>query len=230
MALPLGRELDLLRLQYARKGSLFQCDRWAVYSSRKVHQLELAKESELIPRGVNMNDDWRVDTDSQWQNHLNTEVVVHTWRQVVQDEDFRLTDWTVKVDPDCVFFPGRLRAVLGDLEESESTFMLNCQNRQSMEAPFQVISRKAVSQYGEQWLACDQLARQYPDQAGVYMQSCLKLVGANSVESWSMFYTTACSKDADGAACDASHVSFWPLRSVGSWSECQDRSLAASGQ
>merc|ERR1712194_474766 len=43
---------------------------------------------------------------------LNTELFLQVWQSVINDARFQFNDWTVKADPDCVFFPQRLHVTL----------------------------------------------------------------------------------------------------------------------
>jgi len=49
------------------------------------------------------------ETTSSW---LNTLVFIKAWQLVKWDGRYQKHDWTVKVDPDAVFFPERLRTVV----------------------------------------------------------------------------------------------------------------------
>jgi hypothetical protein len=48
----------------------------------------------------------------RWHTALNTDVFIAVWSEVCHQGDHRNHDWVVKVDPDSVFFPVRLRWLL----------------------------------------------------------------------------------------------------------------------
>merc|ERR1719330_175668 len=48
----------------------------------------------------------------KWMTALNTGVFNRLWMEVIRLQRYRLYDWSVKVDPDAVFFADRLRALL----------------------------------------------------------------------------------------------------------------------
>merc|ERR1711972_1229851 len=68
----------------------------------------------------------------EWHTRMNTPIFMKLWRQVIHDGMFRRTDWTVKVDADAVFLPGRLRAILltpahRGANDGNGMFSNNCQ-------------------------------------------------------------------------------------------------------
>merc|ERR1719220_2047052 len=75
---------------------------------------------------------------------LNTEIFLAVWARVVSDGRFQVHDWTVKVDPDCGFFPDRLRTILlHHAEGPAGVYLNNC--KLGLHGPLEVLSRKAVS-------------------------------------------------------------------------------------
>jgi hypothetical protein len=87
----------LLRWQKQENKSIFACDEHAVYSNTTSEDLR-----GLTPRIV--EHDLSCPIGGQWHTRLNTWIFMALWRQVWEDGQFRFTAWTVKVDPDAVFF------------------------------------------------------------------------------------------------------------------------------
>merc|ERR1712050_792410 len=48
----------------------------------------------------------------KWNTALNTDIFIGVWNAVSLLGRYQYHDWTVKVDPDAVFFPERLRELL----------------------------------------------------------------------------------------------------------------------
>lgn len=59
-----------------------------------------------------MNGSLAVQYGGKWGTALNTGVFNRLWTEVITLGRYRKFDWTVKVDPDAVFFPSRLRMLL----------------------------------------------------------------------------------------------------------------------
>ncbi|CAK0864048.1 unnamed protein product [Prorocentrum cordatum] len=136
LMMPYSYEQGLLAAQYDMGESIFGCDAYAVYSNATL----------LVAPGVYST---RVDhnlsctTGGEFKTALNLDIFLAVWSKVVEDGVFSFHDWTVKVDPDCVFFPARLRASLWvHKEASQGTYLNNC--KMGMHGPLEVFSRNAV--------------------------------------------------------------------------------------
>merc|ERR1711972_495569 len=64
-------------------------------------------------------------TTNSW---LNTEIFLQAWQFVFYDGRFKKHDWIIKVDPDAVFFPERLRNNVRQHTSpgGASLFYMNC--------------------------------------------------------------------------------------------------------
>eukprot|EP00440_Ansanella_granifera_P033396 gb/GFBE01036238.1/.p1 GENE.gb/GFBE01036238.1/~~gb/GFBE01036238.1/.p1 ORF type:complete len:636 (+),score=158.82 gb/GFBE01036238.1/:1-1908(+) len=114
LMMPMGYEAGLLLAQKERGVGIFQCDEWAVYSNQSkmangdpfpfpVHEVK-------SPDGQGIS--LFVPLGGRWHTALNRDVFNQVWLEVVKVDRYRHHDWTVKVDPDSVFFPGRLKEVI----------------------------------------------------------------------------------------------------------------------
>jgi len=114
LMMPFGYESGLLLAQKKRGVGIFQCDAWAVYSNQSkmtdgsdfpfdVHEVR-GPQGEPISLYVPMG--------GRWHTALNRDVFNQVWLEVMKVDEYRKHDWTVKVDPDSVFFPSRLKEVI----------------------------------------------------------------------------------------------------------------------
>lgn len=107
--MPFGYEPDLLAAQRARKMGIFACDASAVFSNSST----LLTTGEPTPVNVTlMHGSLAVVYGGRWGTAMNTGVFNRLWTEVVRIGVYRRYDWTVKVDPDAVFFAERLRTLL----------------------------------------------------------------------------------------------------------------------
>ncbi|CAK0872038.1 unnamed protein product [Prorocentrum cordatum] len=83
-------EEELLRVMKELDSSVFQCDENDVLDGRRA-------EMEF------------------WGSVSNSDIFVDIWKEVIGKNRFQLADWTVKVDPDAVFFPHRLQMLIVEL-------------------------------------------------------------------------------------------------------------------
>jgi len=126
-------EVDLLKFQRSVNASIFSCDQWAVYSNTTMH----------IAPGVSttvVSMDLSVKYGGAYNTALNSWIFIAVWRAVIEEKRHDKYDWLVKVDPDAVFFPERLRNILVD--HKGVGYVSNC--RFGMHGPIEVLSSKAV--------------------------------------------------------------------------------------
>lgn len=113
--LPFGNEPKLVKLQYERGLGIFGCDEHVVLSNKS---FELSPGRPGSEKTVTFPGDMRVDfNDWTWKIYdvklaLNTGVFIRAWRTIFELGHWRNYAWTVKMDPDTVFFPDRLRYLL----------------------------------------------------------------------------------------------------------------------
>jgi len=113
LMLPFGYEPGLLKKQYDRGAGIFGCDKAQVFTnsttlldSKTSEQIPILKMVELLDFSLS------VPFGGKWYTALNTDVFNRIWQKVVALGVYRNYAWTVKADPDTVFFPDRLRLSL----------------------------------------------------------------------------------------------------------------------
>lgn len=89
--LPNTTEEKLMQLAQKNRASIFSCN------------------SSMVHHAWRSDDLWSEDSESPL---INTDVFLDAWEAVRRDGQYAEHDWTVKVDPDCVFFADRLRSHL----------------------------------------------------------------------------------------------------------------------
>lgn len=138
LMMPYSSEQGLLVMQHEKKMSIFQCDHFRIYSSQKIrlaphlftHKIYTTQKCEM---------------GGQSGTALNTEIFMAFWRAVIEDGMYRHTAWTVKVDPDTVFFPQRLRPLLHKYDwgvQKDGLYLNNCGH--GLHGPIEVLSQNAI--------------------------------------------------------------------------------------
>lgn len=139
-------EANLLKWQHAHNTSLFACDESLVFSSSAV---QIAPG--IVARKV--EHDLRCEHGGEFNTPLNTEIYRAVWTEVVKEARYLFFQWTVKVDPDSVFIPSRLRPLLANYPETPSgVYLNNC--HYGLHGSVEVFSRNAVSAFFIGWLHC----------------------------------------------------------------------------
>merc|ERR1740129_1820016 len=108
---PKGYERGILAMQKSKGLSLFACDGYAVYSNKAIT---------LAPGLVSgvINSTLKCKMGGEFGTALNLQIFLVLWKKVMADAVYKNFGWTVKVDPDAVFFPETLRKLLAHHPES----------------------------------------------------------------------------------------------------------------
>jgi len=139
LMLPFGYERGMLRMQEERNLSIFACEEPAVLSNVSM---------EVTPKlnTTVVDSDLHCEMGGEFGTALNSWIFIAVWNKVIEVGRFRHHDWTVKVDPDAVWFPGKLRSHLQDHEETvNGVYINNC--KYGMHGPIEVFSRNAIEAY-----------------------------------------------------------------------------------
>jgi len=218
---PHSYEQDLLILQHELHVSIFGCDAFAVYSNVVY---------EVFP-GVSTH---RVDSDlkckigGEFKTALNTDIFIAVWKRILADAIYKSYDWTVKVDPDAVFFPERLRQILeshpGGLE-GRGVYLNNC--KYGMHGPVEVYSRNAVDAWGAGIGACQNYFSSLCSGAclwgeDMFIDQCLvRVVKVKRDDEFNLLVEDHCDPPPGWNACnDVSKASFHPFKSTDGYRSC----------
>ncbi|CAK0880786.1 unnamed protein product, partial [Prorocentrum cordatum] len=105
LMVPNSYEQDLLLMQHYIGASIFGCEEAAIYSNMVIN-LAPGLQTRFVDSDLHCN------SGGEFQTALNTEIFLAVWKKLLSDQRYALHDWTVKVDPDCVFLPSLLRHML----------------------------------------------------------------------------------------------------------------------
>lgn len=230
-----GIEVKLLKTQWHKRQSIFDCDDFAVISAEKrslgkdecgnhvwtwVNDLPSVPMGKLGGKGVATS------------SYLNTETFIWAWDTLMNSGKLWKKDFAVKVDPDCVFFPDRLRQHLAlSGVTGKPSYLLNCKYKFQGKAQakifgaLEVFSVPALQKYQENTLTCKNM-----DWEGwgedLYMEQCMKLLEAKGVEDFELVGDSRC----NAAPCsDISRVAYHPFKEIDDYEECWLQSRQADG-
>merc|ERR1719162_2863898 len=108
LMMPFGYEPGLLYEQQKRGVGIYGCDESIVFSNQTKLMSGLPSP---VPVTV-MEGSLAVEYGGKWMTALNTGVFNRLWMEVIRVQRYRRYDWSVKADPDAVFFPDRLLMLL----------------------------------------------------------------------------------------------------------------------
>jgi len=238
---PKGYEPGLMEAQYLRGAGIFRCDQYAVLCNGD--DLKLGKEKVLkIPdtgdQGAEMGDlNDRGTTTNSW---LNAFIFIKAWKVIQEETPALRHDWTVKVDPDAVFFPDRLRYHVADHTpaqgEGESLYIANCDrdfNHDAGDHPAQlfgsleVFSREALRVYLDGAARCQDELDWKGWGEDYFMSHCMDHLGVGRIDDFGMLSDKRCWI----AECtDTWKVAFHDFKDEESWFDCWEKSIGENGK
>jgi len=222
LMLPGSYEQGLLAWQYVAGLSIFACDEYAVYSNK----------SEKVAPGVNssiVKSDLKCKFGGEFKTALNTEIFMEVWSKLVGDGRYRFHDWTVKVDPDAVFFPARLRGSVQHIpEKPEGVYLNNC--RRGMHGPFEVFSRNAVRAWARGSISC---VRHFTRLCSgpclwgedMFIDQCLsKVLHVSRVDQFTLLIEDHCDPPTNWDDCrNPAAAAFHPFKTLSGYRGCANR-------
>lgn len=234
MCLPHGYELGLLQAQYERgRLGLFGCNEWDVYSNMSLRLTPVG--SHPLIKTLVINGSLSAEVGGHWGTALNTKVFIKFWDHVLSNKKAWACEWIVKVDPDTMWLPVRLRALLrtrtGPLAEEEPAggiFLNNC--HVGLHGPIEVLSKAALGNYKNGRHKCEEGTPGTRAQEDWFLRDCFESIGVLKVDAYNMMLeaTLACQEAAstldpergDRPPCFSPQVAFHPFKATHTWMRC----------
>jgi hypothetical protein len=218
--MPQGYERGLMRRLLAANQSIFRCDGHQVFSDG-------AQEIGPGPQGhVVMAEDigsTKATMGGPFNNVLNGGIFARVWKRVFRDAAYSKLDWTVKVDPDCVFLPDRLRTHLDSRKADPASVVYLNDCDQGLHGPIEVVSNGGMESFREGMDKCvDALSKEWT-WAGedVFLRHCLGMLKINRVDDFALLSETACMwNDPVKKGCGTEHIAFHPFKQETAYFKC----------
>lgn len=228
---PYTYEIGLAIMQHKLGTGIFQCKHHLIYSNQLIHLAD-----GLLTRKFNSSQ--YAEIGGKWKTALNTDIFMAFWRAVLTDGDYLKTSWTVKVDPDTVWFPHRLRPILLEQDKKNSTkgagaYFSNC--RAGVHGPIEVLSQNALRALALHSKQCFWAMNSWGNwQWGEdkWMDTCLKNTAfSNRIYNTQLLAEDHCNKKWEGwsltpnACLDQETVAFHPFKDVRHYKHCLKTAL-----
>lgn len=214
---PMGYERTLVEMQYKQRWGIFGCNEYQVISNASV-QLAPGLVTSVIAS------DLICEMGGEFNTALNTDIFLLVWQKVFDETRFQYSDWTVKVDPDCVFFPYRLRiAVSFHADSHGGAYLNNC--KYGLHGPLEVLSARAVVAYVAGQMRCKAHFNEVcsgPCGWGedMFMDQCLdKVLGIERIDDWNLLSEAHCDSD-DWMECKSRRIAYHPFKSTVDYQRC----------
>ncbi|CAK0879775.1 unnamed protein product [Prorocentrum cordatum] len=235
LMMPDTYEEALLLWQVNEGAGIFACDEAAVYSNTS---------RELVPAPgrpsvttLRVNSTLSCDSGGEFGTALNLDIFFAVWDAVIGNGRYRKHDWSVKVDPDSVFFPHRLHGVLDPLvDEGRSeagAYLNNCPF--GMHGPVEVLSLAAVDTWDAGRQGCVEHFEELCNGSclwgeDMFLDQCLQLLNATRVDDFGHLLEDHCDPPEGWQDCaNGSAAAFHPYKNVSAFRTCFDRALEAGG-
>jgi len=197
--LPESSEVPLQAMAKKHKASIYACDLYKVYDSYP---------SPIVHQG-------------SWNSFANLDSFSKVWSCVFDDELWKQADWTVKVDPDAVWVPNRLKAHIAALhpKAEEALYIKNTDISFGFLGAIEVLSTAAVKVFKRRYKICqEQHGGQQTGEDG-WIKECLDDNEVAFLEDVNMLK----SSDDVGACSDEGFVAFHPHKQEWDWGDCLNR-------
>lgn len=196
--MPESSEVALQYAAEARGAGIFACDAWKVHTAWPAGTFD-------TPEGV---------------FSANVGVFIHIWKEVFVDQIYKSYDWLVKVDPDTVFLPQRLRERLWAFEviAHEAVYFKNTWTSFGFLGPIEILSQAAVLRLASIDLTvCPAIDTEGEDG---WLHDCMEdHAGIDARQDGNILYG-GCQVDACG---DSTYVAYHAYKDPDSWNSCADR-------
>mmetsp|Transcript_41551 Transcript_41551/g.120353 ORF Transcript_41551/g.120353 Transcript_41551/m.120353 type:complete len:600 (+) Transcript_41551:69-1868(+) len=208
-----SNEEQLVRFMLEKENGIFACDDFRVVSTAKIDLGRLRGK-----RVVSIfNAEAATKKRDSWHN---SELFVTTWSFLMKEvRSMFKQDWIVKIDPDCVFFPDRLKVHIQQHAVAGSRqYFTNCnQGGSKLYGALEVFSREAILVYEAVGEHCRY--NQYWNNLGedLYFEMCMSQLHVTKVGDFTLVGDQRCSEAWCG---DHSRASFHPYKDIHSFSTC----------
>jgi hypothetical protein len=219
LVIPWTDERQLVKGQFQAGRSIFACDEYAVYSNQVL---------DIAPglRSGKIDSDLVCEKGGEFGTALNTDIFLALWDKVLKEGRFMLHGWTVKVDPDAVFMPNRLRSLLTRHSEGpKGVYLNNC--KLGMHGPIEVFSKNAVQALGrgkdhcvEHFIGlCSGPCNWGED---MFLDQCLsKVLNVTREFEWALLQEDHCNPPPGWEACQTPGIAaFHPFKTVAGYHDC----------
>jgi len=211
-----GYELSLVRNQLNKGVSIFQCDAWAVYSDTATW-LTPGPPVKIMTTLIGTSLE---APEGQIEHILNTDIFIQAFAKVREHKHYNQQDWIVKIDPDAVFLPDRLRTHLQAAapERGSNLYFWNCPASFKLFGAVEVFSKQAMDLFFDN---LDRCKTEFPWQEwgeDLFLRRCMDLLGVEHKEDFGLLTDAYCGEQP--YPCDSGKVAFHPFKAPETYFKC----------
>lgn len=209
-----GYEKDLYEAVHEKGASIFACDGHAMLTADTT--TEIGGETTTKFNGAPVISS--VDGTAG-----NTQLFVNAWNKVIELGKWEDYAFIVKVDPDAVFIPEKLRWHLGS-HVFETMYVINCQAWNMIYGSLEIFSYHAIRAWKDGHEGCNAPPDFGEDK---YMTQCMDHLGVTRVDDFGVVGDMLCGSFTDCRSLPA--AAFHPFKDKNSWLECWQTAMYVLG-
>lgn len=217
-----SKEPELLRHQLKHGMGIFSCEEFTAFSHLGA-----------VTLGHKPQQDWTlgqiyrppaekgISSAGAGETWFNIDIFTEVWRYVMYDGRFQRHNWTVKADPDTVFFADRLRTHLRPhTSQWSNAFIMNCNNgfKPRLIGSLEVLSRLAVETFTKNPLKCKGMRENLWGE-DTFLQTCMMMLGSTQIYDFNMLADVRCSSSTVGCS-DTSKAAYHSFGDVQRYDAC----------
>jgi len=229
------KEIAIVKMQVRYRIGIAACERFIVLSGERMY---LGKGHKLDNGTVVDVFSWfnpampalmgNLQAGDETDSFKNTQIFIDAWSELIKSGALERTDydWAVKIDPDAVFFPERLRTHLKKFSSGNQTktptFFKNCNwgTQARLYGALEVFNAAAMKELTKKMHTCN------PFPWGgwgedLFMERCMEKLGVHAKTDFTMVGDHRCM---DAPCEDITRVSFHAFKSEQLWLTCWSRS------
>jgi len=223
--MPSSYEGGLLKHQVEMNAGIFGCDGYDVFAAEPS---TLGKTKDGITVSAIQIPKITVGV-SQDGTAGNAKLFMAVWDKIIAGTRFRDYDFTIKVDPDAVLIPWRIRDHMKP-HVGRNAYVVNCNkypgspNFPMMYGAVEIFTNKAMIAYAlGSWKCGTQLPWKSWGE-DYYMTHCLDFLGVGRIADFGVVGDNVCT----GANCaDTYKGSFHPFKNIAAWTQCWTQATVA---
>jgi len=216
--MPSRYEGPMLKAHLKADAGIFACDGYDVFSADE-DTLGTSKDGHVVKANLIPKIDVGVSQDG---TAGNAKLFMAFWDKVIAAGRFRDFDFTIKVDPDAVIIPWRIRDHMKP-HVGANAYVVNCNkfpnspNFPMMFGAVEIFSNKAMTAYAYGSWKCGQQLPWHAWGEDYYMTHCLDFLGVGRIADFGTLGDNVCT----GANCKDDYTgSFHPFKDQDSWFQC----------
>mmetsp|Transcript_70672 Transcript_70672/g.204892 ORF Transcript_70672/g.204892 Transcript_70672/m.204892 type:complete len:488 (-) Transcript_70672:258-1721(-) len=213
VALVRGNEPELLRRQMASKTGVFGCDTYSIFSERA---MVLGHGSDGLVKSTEIGGPMSTVKE-------NTADFLRAYSKLIEAGHHKVHEWTIKVDPDTMLIPDRLRTKLGKKEvdtATEAVYFRNCAKYDSLQGPLEILSQAAAVKVFDSLEECKSSKKINQKGEDWFMGHCLEALGVKGVEDFDLLDDRYCTERAPDKQCQEDKAAFHPFKTTESYTLC----------